>query len=128
MSGKEHFCMVSCGRRCLRPYFITIFVIRVIGIDPCFITIYILSNLSFILFFVMHASFLLFAMHVLSFFFLIYRRIAQHLIFIGSPLHFLFYLFYSGHLIFVWSFYFLSCISLFIGVSNKLIFNLMSKS
>ena len=99
--------------------------IHVISIGPCFITIYFLSNLSFILVLSCMPPFYLF--HACPLFpLLIYRRIAQHLIFIWSPLHFLFYLFYSGHPIFVWSFYFLSCMFLFMGVSNKFIFNLMT--
>ena len=89
--------------------------IHVIGIGLCFITIYILSNLSFILFFVMHASFLPFFHASPLFFLLIYRRIAQHLNFIRSHLHFLVYFFYSRYHIFIGSFFYsLSCMSLFI--------------
>ena len=112
---EKNIFMVSCWRRYLRPYFITISCHTCHRYWSLFHHYLYLIKLVFYFIFC-HACLLFTFFHACPLFFLlIYRRIAQHLIFIGSPLHFLFYLFYSGHPMFIGSFYFLSCMSLFIG-------------
>ena len=115
MSGRQYFCMVSCGRRYLRPYFITISCHTCHRYWSLFHHYLYLIKLVFYFIFC-HACLFFTLFHACPLFLLlIYRRIMQHLIFMGSPLHFLFYLFYSGHPIFIGSvFYFFSCMYLFI--------------